>query len=1430
MSRPSTAVSTAGSSPFIIGATTTTIISSPSKRRGSILVAASGALSSLSFSRRKKPTPLSRAPSGNPHSNNHPPIVFSEVIEISAESVRKAKEEEAEMERLRDAAAQTLGLSSVLMEDEPFTKKGEVKNGEDDVQVGVIAPARRGRENLLHDEDEDDGYMDDERPAESDLNGLGLLVPVTPTLSTPTQSISPHLPLTPTRTSYQQPQPPASPTSTLPLSISANRARSGSHSHSRSLGHARHSSSNSISRSLTPLPPPSSSPVTSLPTMTVGTTASGISGSPTKSYTTNLTNHNHHTHTTFSQHSPSSSSSSSAPMPAFPTTLESLKPFISLSGTFPKHYHSSTLLKFAFGTKQWKMRYVVLTTPSQSGSPTTPTANMNGRPSTASSSNGSAQGGMERFKTNAPPSPSYLHLFKNSSSGAVEMERLEINEDSVVFIADSSPQDASSSSVSPTSSSPASSSSGHAGSGRRSHDGSPSSYAAAGKKGVIQIGGVDVGLHIVTGSEKNKQKERESVGDVDGGSGAYGRTMWLLQITDSEEARKWIAAIKGVVLSQRSQRAGLPHNAIGSFFEPPRGDLDVMLSMRAQQASFSSSQSLMSTSSNDHMGTITPRVQSPVQSLYHGTDSSGLSPPSSLSRSHSKGNLNPSRSGAGGGAVSALKGLFTSASTRPRSPSSASTLSTGTFQDSAGSSNSNSLDVVSPAKPPMEEPSFGSAGTNLLMLRSNSISSTNGPGGSGLGSPTSSVFSPMTPPTPITATANSTTAGPSKLSELLLDRRILPDEERHSADEPSFARNLLTVGDESLRTFGSPSLQPPPRRRAWTSSGIMSPSRGSIPSPGGPGSAITPPTSAVAAISISEMDEGSGRSATPPPMYSYAHANGSTAESFGIGLPPRSSASSNTNGAISFSGSGQSNNASSLPSPSTDGSRSRARMSWSSASSFASNDPTSSPETNGLSLGSRRWSRHNSFQNPMLTPPNGSPPNVSPLSPSPPSHPHRLSGIRHHPYLAEHPSPASRSSSVQSSPPSLILDLRPLSPKRTSGSSVQSFNSTGTTQSRTATSPSIGMANRMFRRNSHRISVPPPQRPVPISALPPTPQGDEALSSASSPASTPPQVSSAPPTKSTFREILTSRSHRLSLQPPIQPPPAGGLPPRPDEGVFKPMHRKSLSNGSVTMGLYSIPASPALGSPHPPPNGPLPPPPSVALTNPTPTSILPSSSLESQPASNARQSKSFVRRIRILSAPSTSPPSEPIPPPPSGLDDDCPRPMSTMPSDVPSTPIGEPITTFQEALDIASDSPIIPPPPRSLPLPMNSPPPEVSSLDDAPGITSLSPPPRRGSRRIATPDKEELSHEVVRLSSMVTLKDVRRSHEENRTPPPIPSPLPPSPLSPYHSESISSQPYEPLDHSVDPDNATISTVSSPHSPVFRSSPGHSAVSLIDVSI
>lgn len=93
------------------------------------------------------------------------------------------------------------------------------------------------------------------------------------------------------------------------------------------------------------------------------------------------------------------------------------------------------------------------------------------------------------------PSVSYLHLFKSSGSEEKELERLEINEDSVVFVAEEE---------------------------------------VGGRKGVIKVGGLDVGAF--------KKELNHEIG---------GRTMWFLQILNQTEAQKWIAAIKNTILGQR---------------------------------------------------------------------------------------------------------------------------------------------------------------------------------------------------------------------------------------------------------------------------------------------------------------------------------------------------------------------------------------------------------------------------------------------------------------------------------------------------------------------------------------------------------------------------------------------------------------------------------------------------------------------------------------------------------------------------------------------------------------------------------------------------------------------------------------------------------------------------------------------------------------
>ena len=98
-------------------------------------------------------------------------------------------------------------------------------------------------------------------------------------------------------------------------------------------------------------------------------------------------------------------------------------------------------------------------------------------------------------RRDSSPPVSYLHLFKASSADEKEIERLEINEDSVVFVAEE---------------------------------------GVGGRKHVVKVAGVDVG------ARKKELNHEEG-----------GRTMWFLHISDPAEAQKWITAIKNVILGQR---------------------------------------------------------------------------------------------------------------------------------------------------------------------------------------------------------------------------------------------------------------------------------------------------------------------------------------------------------------------------------------------------------------------------------------------------------------------------------------------------------------------------------------------------------------------------------------------------------------------------------------------------------------------------------------------------------------------------------------------------------------------------------------------------------------------------------------------------------------------------------------------------------------
>jgi hypothetical protein len=152
------------------------------------------------------------------------------------------------------------------------------------------------------------------------------------------------------------------------------------------------------------------------------------------------------------------------PIPPFPSTVLALTLFRQTSGMYPKYYPPSSLRIFAL-SRNWKNRFLVLSTPAK------------------------------LVTRGQIPAVSYLHLFKSSGQDERELERLEINEDSVVFVSEED---------------------------------------VGGRRQVIKVGGADVGA-----------MKKEYTCD----EGGY--TMWLLQITDQAEAQQWITNIKSVILGQR---------------------------------------------------------------------------------------------------------------------------------------------------------------------------------------------------------------------------------------------------------------------------------------------------------------------------------------------------------------------------------------------------------------------------------------------------------------------------------------------------------------------------------------------------------------------------------------------------------------------------------------------------------------------------------------------------------------------------------------------------------------------------------------------------------------------------------------------------------------------------------------------------------------
>ncbi|KAJ6512150.1 hypothetical protein C8R47DRAFT_683245 [Mycena vitilis] len=1056
-------------------------------------------------------------------------------------------------------------------------------------------------------------------------------------------------------------------------------------------------------------------------------------------------------------------------LPPFPASGAALAPFAALTDSLPKYYPPGSLRIFALA-RQWKSRHLLLSVPAGS--------------------------------------VSHLHLFKGPNPDDRELERLEINVDSVVFVAESV--------------------------AAPGHD--PDAPAH-----IVKVAGADVGA---------RRRDWNATDDA-------GRTVWLLQLATPADAQRWISAIKTAIFDQRTQRAGLaPSTAVSSATEP-RGDMDVMLSMRihaansppailpavqtpttarpappltlpptptsptdtyaASIAPSASSRSVRSVATAPSPSS-NPFTTNPFSFSSHSTKSSNKSnstPPRSTVRPDSSGGMPKGNKGT---AVAALKGLFDRG--RPRSSSGASFASVAStsaahtpashFHAPSHASSYGSAEEMGLGE------SFGRMGTLLVNGHANGRTS-NGDGGL---------------ERRIMETRDDVLASSLSLSNGR-DTVPLPSfENEHAVDEgqelPAPKRRSLAFG------FGGSSvtaLQPPPRRRRWTGASGVRLDEGDEASTNGNATNGHPYAGAGAGghpyangymngHANGYIRDGNISPSTPGVggMYAHPHANGSSGTAGSFGVRSVRTVGEDREGSSMREGSIRTRAESVRTGEGREGSVRSAQMSMRDTNRLSVNgggadcisersvstgrrSPASSVG-NGASLNGgggsgsgkgRRWSTLSRHLTPPASPPPGSIP-----------HPYAASPERER----ERDRPSSRNSFGSAGKGGWGRG------KRASGISVSSIGGVSSVSvASMGSNTNLNSVPSPPRGSGSRLSVPPPPRPAPTSALPPAPGESHSPNGRTSfresrasslsvsfrdpPAPTLPAQQAAAHTKSasassstsTFRESMsmTHRALRLSLMAP-KPPPAGVLPPRPDEVSHEPGHQRTGSNASTTSrpvksrtsingssinsgsGLYAIPASPAF----PPPRGPLPPTPS------------PASAPAPAPATTRHTSLKLKQRLRILSAPPAPHPAAPQQHPeavsrPTSADATTPaahivraRPGSmtlasflsastpTTPTTAgfvplhpaaytgastggdgtpppPQTPIGEKIIQWHTQNDpsflemSAVSTPVLTPvlSLRALPISVDPPAPE----DEYAEIVSL-PPPRRGSRQISIKDVE----------------------------------------------------------------------------------------------
>lgn len=497
-------------------------------------------------------------------------------------------------------------------------------------------------------------------------------------------------------------------------------------------------------------------------------------------------------------------------------------------------------------------------------------------------------------------------------------------------------------------------------------------------------------------------------------------------------------------------------------------------------------------------------------------------------------------------------------------------------------------------------------------------------------------------------------------AEMNFDKISMKERDKDLPEWYSIQSNQRNRGDSMSSTNAGPTLLPPPRnRRPWTSAGLLN----------------------------NSARQEQGRDVSPPSRRSFQSAislHGARLSMDGRSRPSSPDESLGTaTGALGT----------------VDVGSKRASLS-SSVSSFVSNAPDREQLAGRSPSSIQRRIRAGKLPK-MLSPPSGPPPSVpqQPLQTSSPSDVN--------PQFSADGSP-SRSASLRSMSNSDSAQNGSLfTGRRLSESSVLSSASAN---------QSVGRGSYISVRTSSktlspkRASIPPPPRPAPTSALPPTPSDSNTATQGDS-----------PPRRTSFRESFSHRSLRFSLS----PPPSKPIPPRPDDSL----RRRSVSSGASAANGTAPHITTA--PPAPPPTGPLPP---------TPRDPVPSR-------------YSIRERLRMKSAPSTPLGVRGASGPPTTLPGSPPlvtvSSVASLKEDSShSIPIGEPIAAIPKDLNFLNMSspvdssapstddtdflyvstPISTTSPKQIPgKSPNYPPPEhANGSPPSPEMTALPPPPRRG--------------------------------------------------------------------------------------------------------